>query len=235
MRSGRRTLAASWSRSPSTRPCPRTTRRPGPAVRPRPAARAPPETTPDPARPAAVAPARCRRPASSSLPRPREPDALAHQGRSDPAAPRRGVHTEHPDVALLRRQPFGFLVVLALVDAPVELERDGPQDPAVLDRDKDGGSLRAIGDRGDVLQVAGPVVAPGELPVRVRRHPARFLVLAGPDRADLRGHSSLLMAVAISVVDARPPRSRVTCARSARTRCTARSTATLVPTSPRCR
>ena len=112
-------------------------------------------------------------------------EARVHEGPGDPASAFAGVDAEHPDLGLVRGE--GVVVVL---DPLVELERGAAEDAAILNRDQDDAHVRPSADVRDLVEVAVPRLAVGELAVRERRHAARLLVLLRPHRPNLDRHRS---------------------------------------------
>ena len=80
------------------------------------------------------------------------------------------------------------------LDAPVELERRGSEDRAVLDGDEHRRTAGAILDVGEPSEIAVPIGAAGgrELAIRERGHVPGLLELLGRDLADLEHGLSVL-------------------------------------------
>ncbi len=91
---------------------------------------------------------------------------------------------EHPDVGLVRCERR-----VVVFDPTLELERRGPEDVVVLEREQDVGDPSARGDVPDLPQVVLPrVLRPRELAVGGHRDLAGPLVLVRPSLAHLDTH-----------------------------------------------
>src|SRR5262249_37919132 len=77
-------------------------------------------------------------------------DSSTQASLSSPPAPRQ------PRVGLARSERLGLVRPAAPVGPVVELERHGPEAPAVLDGDQDRGPLGAVGDVGEPDEVFVP-------------------------------------------------------------------------------